>query len=62
MTEEEIYRGILVPDNVPDTCYWFRRHLVDVEEHLTDKTARRFIDMVGKGLDTEANNLLSKLR
>ena len=64
VTEEEIYRGILEASNVDTGCYWFKRTITDLEDHMetTTKMTRRFMDMVGKGRDAEALDFLKTLK
>lgn len=62
MTEEEIYNGILVTKDPSTECYWFKRTITDITAHTQDKVCRRFMDMLGSEVDTEAKTLLEQLR
>lgn len=63
MTEDEIQRGIIKAKDPTMHCYWFKRNIYDLKEHVADKMARNFIDKLSDGeLDTEANKLVEKLK
>lgn len=67
-TEKEIYNGILKLENPNKSALCFIRDIENIEEHLSDRKAERFIDLKTdhktgqKILDTEAKQLLNELK
>ena len=62
VTEEEIWNGILNTKSPETECFWFKRTFTDLEEHKSDKMARRFMDIASGEIDEEAQNFLQKLK
>ena len=63
MTEREITQGILKNSQSEDTCLCVMRKILDIELHLTDPKAPKFIDLASqKEVDNEAQELLKSLR
>ena len=62
MTEEEIVNGLLNSSDVGEACFWFKRTIHDIKSNITDKNARRYIDMISDQVDAEAQNLLEVLK
>ena len=62
MTEEEIFHGVLRAARPGKECFWFRRQITDLQEHVEEKTCSRYMDIAQKQVDVEAQTLLSKLR
>ena len=50
-------------EKLPDTSFFLMRHIPDIEHHLTDAKAQKFIDIQGdSNKDEEAQNLLEELK
>ena len=63
MTEDEIKHGILNAPEADKHCFWFRRVISDISQHLGEEYSKNFIDKIWlKGLDEEATCLLENLR
>lgn len=68
VTENEIRDGVMArtPEDRAKNCIWFKRNIVDLEEHVAkgDSAVGKFTDLVwGKNeIDPEAKTLLDKLR
>ena len=63
VTEREITQGILKNSQSEDTCLCVMRKIPDIELHLTDPKAPKFIDLASqKEVDNEAQELLRSLR
>ena len=63
VTEREITQGILKNNQSEDTCLCVMRKIPDIELHLTDPKAPKFIDLASqKEVDNEAQDLLKSLR
>ena len=62
VTEDEVRRGILNVKDQRKHCYWFKRRITDLEDHLDKAKSRFFIDKAGKCLDEDAVALLSDLK
>lgn len=43
-------------------CYWFKRNINDIHDHISEHNTRNFIDKIGPDLDTQANDLLESLK
>ena len=63
MTEREVRHGVLYPDGAMTKIHTlaYVRHIENMNLSLV-RSARNFIDMVGRDLDQEAIRLLSTLR
>lgn len=62
VTEDEINRGILKAKEPLKHCYWFKRNINDIHDHISEHNTRNFIDKIGPDLDTQANDLLESLK
>ena len=63
VTEREITQGIFKNSQSEDTCLCVMRKIPDIELHLTDPKAPKFIDLASqKEVDNEAQELLNSLR
>ncbi len=63
MTHEEVMNGILDAQGIKDDhCVCFVRILENIEDHTDSKITRRYLDVNGKEVDTEAQEWLNKLR
>ena len=60
VTEEEIIEGIRKNERRRERCIAFIRELTDI--NMKHDLAWRFVDMDGDKVDTEAHELLTKLR
>lgn len=62
MTEEEIEYGILGSSDPSAQSLCYIRHLSDIEVNLADKNSRNYIDISEGEQDTEAQELLDRLK
>ena len=62
VTEEEIFHGVLNAKRPNKECFWFRRQIVDLAYHTDEKTCSRYMDIINKKVDEEAQSLLGELR
>lgn len=62
VTEEEIEYGILGSSDPSAQSLCYIRHLSDIEVNLADKNSRNYIDISEGEQDTEAQELLDRLK
>lgn len=65
MTESEIRQGTDMPKNIcpDDTSFFIIREIPDIDHHLSESKAQKFIDLAADNKkDEEAQQLLSELK
>lgn len=61
MTEREVINGVLNPENTKAHCLAYVRYINNINLQNIKK-ASNFLDIINRGLDTEAARLLGNLR
>jgi len=63
VTEKEIINGILSAKDANERTLCFLREIVDIQNHLSDEKASKYIDISSKSIiDEDAEKLLNRLK
>lgn len=65
VTEDEIRRGVINATDKDKHCFWFKRVITDINDHIGDSNAGKFVDKTWgnpSSVDEPAQQLLNNLR